>query len=718
MRCLHCESVLAPEQTGTGEFCSEEHRALHARTTDLTATAELQYVFDPTPEDDFWAESDFEFAEEAPADRNGGLAPAVAWDAVQPRGSAGGTAIGVAPAKPRNFDVRVGLPHIGLGLVTRLGAAGGAAYGLPAADCACCAAPPVTVEETRSSRTPLLPSGARELLLQSGRFEADPAEPRECGLVEFGARALAPPPPGRPAPDLAALHAAAQAQVPHFQTALSEEEFRLRVAARQAPLAAPGPCEYALRACPAAVLVHQVSRWGLFMPESEARTALPELRRSGEPVAAQECRLLAARPPVRGLAEAAVPNKRGVEIPGLLVPKTQNALAQGGYPLDSLPFVPRDAKVSPPSTDVRAMAVPMRSCMLPESEATAAEVRSAEWPLPIPPGLALAPEWTGPLGSVEAVEMARAMQFPAMKVAVLSFSNPDRIIVERNQPAPMFEPARKFWAHAPSDLKLISLILPVLLMVVLVSTLSSQGQTTAVRKALVPPLASPKQPSNSLDRLRVVFSESWGRVQRNLMDRAGVEFADDFHSGLSSWQGTGDWAKTWGYDAAGSVRVGKLALFTPSMQLSDYTLEFLGQIEKKGIGWAVRAADTGNYQAVRIVHIKPGPLPVAALVRYRVVNGREGPRVQRPLPFQVRNDMLYRISMTAQGSDFTIVAQGQVVDAWSDASLSKGGIGFFSARGEQSLLRWVEVSHQYDALGRLCAYLAPYHMQTGGSWKQ
>jgi hypothetical protein len=61
-----------------------------------------------------------------------------------------------------------------------------------------------------------------------------------------------------------------------------------------------------------------------------------------------------------------------------------------------------------------------------------------------------------------------------------------------------------------------------------------------------------------------------------------------------------------------------------------------------------------------------------------------------------------------RGSDFTIMAQGQLVDFWTDSRLTRGGVGFFCSRGEKARVRWVEVSHQYDALGRLCAYLAPY----------
>ncbi len=59
-----------------------------------------------------------------------------------------------------------------------------------------------------------------------------------------------------------------------------------------------------------------------------------------------------------------------------------------------------------------------------------------------------------------------------------------------------------------------------------------------------------------------------------------------------------------------------------------------------------------------------------------------------------------------------------MVDSWSEPRLRQGGVGFFTARGEESRLRWVQVTHQYDMLGRLCAYLAPYNIpSTNGSWQ-
>jgi hypothetical protein len=68
--------------------------------------------------------------------------------------------------------------------------------------------------------------------------------------------------------------------------------------------------------------------------------------------------------------------------------------------------------------------------------------------------------------------------------------------------------------------------------------------------------------------------------------------------------------------------------------------------------------------------------------------------------------------MQVRGDSFTTSVQDRIVDFWSDDRLARGGVGFFSEKGERARLRWVEVSHQYDTLGRLCALLAPYQIQS------
>ena len=83
---------------------------------------------------------------------------------------------------------------------------------------------------------------------------------------------------------------------------------------------------------------------------------------------------------------------------------------------------------------------------------------------------------------------------------------------------------------------------------------------------------------------------------------------------------------------------------------------------------------------------------------------------------QTRADTLYNIRMDVRGANFSVEVQGQMADSWTEPHLTRGGVGFFTARGEVSRVRWVQITHQYDMLGRLCAYLAPYDT-TNGSWQ-
>jgi len=256
---------------------------------------------------------------------------------------------------------------------------------------------------------------------------------------------------------------------------------------------------------------------------------------------------------------------------------------------------------------------------------------------------------------------------------------------------------RTAWQSAPRDLKLVTVLLPIL------AAVAVTGSFPKVPIKTVAPA--------HLAEVQKVVNEQWKNFNQTISDRAAIAYADDFRSGLDAWQSRSNLTTSWSYDAAGFVRPGPLAVFKPTLDLADYRFEFLGEIDQKAIGWVFRAEDLNNYYAMKLVVVKPGPLPLVNMVRYAVINGKEGPHVEKPLPLTVRADMLYRLLVDVRGADFTVMAQGQVVDFWTDHRLQHGGVGFFSNRGERSRLRWVEVSHQYDALGRVCAYLAPYGME-------
>lgn len=261
-----------------------------------------------------------------------------------------------------------------------------------------------------------------------------------------------------------------------------------------------------------------------------------------------------------------------------------------------------------------------------------------------------------------------------------------------------WESLKRRWEETPNDLRWVALAVP---MVMILLWFSGSKTAQASLRAAVPDVSG---------LTRISFGEdSLSNLKQNIQRRAAVELVDDFRQGLGEWAGSGDWSRGWSYDPAGFIRPRKLALYTPSLGLEDYRLEFLGAIERKALSWVFRAADVNNYYAARLEVTRGGPLPKVELVRWAVINGRSGPRKSIALPMQTRLDTIYRVRVDVRGNDFVTTVQGQVVDVFSDDRLPRGGVGFFSEAGEDARLRWVEVSHQYDMLGRLCAYLVPYN---------
>jgi hypothetical protein len=262
-----------------------------------------------------------------------------------------------------------------------------------------------------------------------------------------------------------------------------------------------------------------------------------------------------------------------------------------------------------------------------------------------------------------------------------------------------------FWQHAPRDLKLLLFGIPILL------ALALQPRLKKV------PFTAPPQAAGIERNFQTKLNEQFKNVRQQMVDRAAIALDEDFRAGLDDWTsrgGTTDWA----FDATGFVRPGPLALYRPSVDLTDYQLQFLGLIDKKALSWVVRAADFDDYYVVKLVVLKPGPVPTIGVTRYAVIHGVAQNRADTTAFINAREDMLYRVRMDIHGDSFALTVQGQMVDSWSEPRLRTGGVGFFTARGEASRLRWVQVTHQYDMLGRLCAYLAPYNIpSTNGGWQ-
>lgn len=192
----------------------------------------------------------------------------------------------------------------------------------------------------------------------------------------------------------------------------------------------------------------------------------------------------------------------------------------------------------------------------------------------------------------------------------------------------------------------------------------------------------------------------------NSLVQAGTSSSlrEDFRAGIGNWDGAKvgtDWALE-----PGRVRPTSLRLWKQSAGLSNYEMEFMGQIEQKSIDWAFRAPDAKNYYGTKLMITKAGPRPNAGLVRFIVLDGRERERVELPLPLTLEPGVDYQVRVSVQGNHFLTSVNGQLVSSWSDSRISRGGVGFFSEAGESSLLKWVMVSNRDSMLSRFVSYFS------------
>lgn len=280
---------------------------------------------------------------------------------------------------------------------------------------------------------------------------------------------------------------------------------------------------------------------------------------------------------------------------------------------------------------------------------------------------------------------------------------------ENRAPLRPFVPLVDFLHRAPRDLKLLAFAVPLLLALALHPRLPKVSVATPGKAAAI---------QRNFEK---VWTQELVNVKQSVTERAAIALDEDFRAGLDDWVSRGDAPTAWSFDATGFVRPGPLALYRPTMTLGDYEMQFLGMIDKKALSWVARAADFNNFYVMKLMVLKDGPVPKIGLTRYAVVNGKADARVDTIAAIDARRDMLYRVRLDVHGDEFALTVQDQLIDAWSEPRLHRGGVGFFTARGEESRLRWVQVTHQYDMLGRLCAYLAPYNVasaSTNGSMEQ
>jgi hypothetical protein len=99
----------------------------------------------------------------------------------------------------------------------------------------------------------------------------------------------------------------------------------------------------------------------------------------------------------------------------------------------------------------------------------------------------------------------------------------------------------------------------------------------------------------------LLSSMHFGAAPVRKVDSPPATMEEHFDAGLHNWAGgTADWK----VDVAG-VRPGSLALYSPSLDLANYLLEFLTRIEQRGMSWVFRAANYQDYYQATLA-LAPG----------------------------------------------------------------------------------------------------------------
>ncbi len=164
-----------------------------------------------------------------------------------------------------------------------------------------------------------------------------------------------------------------------------------------------------------------------------------------------------------------------------------------------------------------------------------------------------------------------------------------------------------------------------------------------------------------------------------------VRIEEHFGSGWDDWVGG---MKGWLVDVAG-VRTGPLALYSPTLELIDYELDFLARIDTRSLTWVVRAAGLDEYLRCTLTAVGGGELEFS---RCAVVGGVAQPPVTCEQRFPGKPRSAMTVSTRVSGDSFTVSVDGNNIDAWDDDRYPMGGIGFIGAPDDRARLYWVRLS--------------------------
>ena len=133
----------------------------------------------------------------------------------------------------------------------------------------------------------------------------------------------------------------------------------------------------------------------------------------------------------------------------------------------------------------------------------------------------------------------------------------------------------------------------------------------------------------------------WGGKSHKALAPSAAPVADG--AGPNIIMGEGGWVVGWGGDSTNTRTGREITIYRPSLKLSDYRIEFQGDIDTNSLGWVFRAADPDNYYAMKLTQVAAGVSPKVALFKYIVAKGRQTQVGRVPIDAEVRSDTVFKV---------------------------------------------------------------------------
>ena len=167
------------------------------------------------------------------------------------------------------------------------------------------------------------------------------------------------------------------------------------------------------------------------------------------------------------------------------------------------------------------------------------------------------------------------------------------------------------------------------------------------------------------------------------------------HTGSSAVQTSvegGDWQRESAVGGDPGVKQSRqLVLYRTALNAKDARLEFAWTVASGDVGLVFRAKDLGNYYAVRLKLLKPGPTPTLSAEYFSVYQFVESPHTEKVLVFS-KNDPVLLVRLDIFGPSFTLYLQDDATEFWTDARMTSGALGFFEEGNRSAEVRGLRMS--------------------------